>query len=235
MIKAVSSKQDRNQRRGRKSMKYKHIVWDWNGTLLNDAHACAKAVNDMFEKRNLGKVTLEEYQKKIVYPVINLYYESGFDLEKEDYKSICDEYIENYLKYSDEIELHKDSVHVLEGFRKKGMIQHIVSASGSDILKEQVDNFGVRPYFANILGQADNRGDSKVELARQLIRLTGGKPDEMLFIGDTVHDHEVAMEAGFHCALVSNGHCSAERLVATGAPVFASLTDLYEHFDRIGD
>lgn len=210
-------------------MKFKHIVWDWNGTILNDADACAKAVNDMFEKRNLGKVTLEDYRKKIVFPVINLYQKSGFDLEKEDYQDICTEYIRNYLKYSAGITLHKDSVLVLDEFRKKGMIQHIVSASGNDILKKQVSCYGVEQYFTNILGQADNRADSKINLARKLVRLTGDKPDEMLFIGDTIHDFEVANEVGFRCALVSNGHCSEERLTATGAPVFASLSELYDH------
>lgn len=216
-------------------MKFKHIVWDWNGTILNDAEACAKAVDDMFKKRNLERVTLEAYRKKIVFPVIKLYQESGFDLEKEDYQVICDEYIENYLKYSAETTLQKDAVFVLEEFRKKGLIQHIVSASGSDILKNQVSYYGIGAYFENILGQADNRADSKVDLARRLIGLTGCKPGEMLFIGDTVHDYEVASEVGFHCALVSNGHCNAERLKATGAPVFVSLSDLYEHSDKIGE
>lgn len=211
-------------------MKFKHIVWDWNGTILDDANATAKAVDDLLRKRNMGKITLEEYRKKIVFPVINLYQESGFDLEKEDYQSICDEYIENYLQYSAKATLHKDVVTVLEGFRIKGTVQHIVSASARDILKKQVNYYGIESYFENILGQVDNRADSKVNLARQLIVLTGSKPDEMLFIGDTVHDFEVADEVGFHCALVSNGHCSEERLVATGAPVFASLLELYKHF-----
>jgi len=208
---------------------YKHIVWDWNGTLLNDAEACAKAVNEMFVKRNLGTVTLEEYKDKIVYPVIRMYIESGFDLEKEDFQDICDEYTENYLKYSDEISLQKDSAAVLEKFRERGITQHIVSASGSVILRQQVRYYGIESYFSNILGQDNNRGDSKVDLARKLIVLTGSDPNEMLFIGDTVHDHEVASEVGFHCALVSSGHCTKERLMATGAPVFASLSELYRH------
>lgn len=205
----------------------KHIVWDWNGTILNDANACAKAIDDMFKKRNLGRVTLDEYREKIVFPVINLYQVSGFDLEKEDYQAICDEYIENYLKYAQDVSIQKDAEFVLEKFKNKGFLQHIVSASGKDILKEQVNSFGINSYFTNILGQDNNRADSKVYLAERLTELTGGKPEEMLFIGDTVHDYEVADEVGYKCALVSNGHCSVERLKATGAPVYSSLAELY--------
>lgn len=210
-------------------MRLKHIVWDWNGTILNDAQACAKAIDDMFVKRDLGTVTLEQYREKIVFPVINLYYDSGFDLEKEDYQAICDEYIEKYLKYSSEISLQKDAVFVLGEFREKGLMQHIVSASGKDILKEQINNYGLKSYFTNILGQDNNRADSKANLAGQLLELTGCKPEEMLFIGDTVHDYEVANEVSFHCALVSNGHCSVERLKKTGAPVYSSLTEMFEN------
>jgi len=207
---------------------YRHIVWDWNGTLLDDAEVCARAISDMCEKRNLGKYTLEEYKDKITYPVISMYLESGFDLEKENFQDICDEYTENYLRYSDKISLHKDSVPVLEKLREKGLAQHIVSASGIVVLRQQVRNYGIEQYFSNILGQDNNRGESKVDLARKLMLLTGCDPNEMLFIGDTVHDHEVASEVGFHCILVSNGHCSEERLLATGAPVFASLSEMYE-------
>ena len=56
------------------------------------------------------------------------------------------------------------------------------------------------------------------------------EPDEMLFIGDTIHDFEVAQEAGMRCCLVSNGHCSEERLKATGVPVYKNLTELYENY-----
>ena len=57
-------------------MKIKHIVWDWNGTLLNDAIASAKAVDDVLKKRNLGEVPLEVYRQKIMFPVVNVYIES---------------------------------------------------------------------------------------------------------------------------------------------------------------
>ncbi len=210
-------------------MVLKHIVWDWNGTILNDALGSAKAIDDMIRKRNLGTVSLEQYREKIVFPVINLYYDSGFDLEKEDYQTICNEYIANYLKYTSEASLHQDAEFALGEFRNKGLMQHIVSASDKNILKKQVNEYGIGSYFTNILGQDNNRADSKVNLAEQLIELIGCKPEEMLFIGDTIHDYEVANEVGFHCALVSNGHCSVERLKKTGSPVYSSLTELIEN------
>jgi len=214
-------------------MSLKHIVWDWNGTLLNDAEASCKAAGDLFEKRNLGSLSIDMYRDKIVYPVINVYVEAGIDFSKETFQDICDEYMANYLNNSYMISLHEDALTVLELFKNKGLKQHIVSASDIGVLTMQLQSYGLESYFINILGQDNNRGDSKTQLAKKLINLVECKPHEMLFIGDTIHDYEVAEEAGMHCCLVSNGHCSEKRLKSTGVPVFRNLTELAENFDYL--
>lgn len=212
-------------------MSLKHIVWDWNGTILNDADASRKAVDDMFKKRNLGSVSIDLYRDNIVYPVINVYIEAGIDFSKETFQDICDEYLTNYLNNSHIISLHKDAQAVLKLFKNKGLEQHIVSASDSRVLAQQIQGYGLGPYFVNILGQDNNRADSKTLLAEKLVDLVSCEPQEMLFIGDTIHDFEVAQESGMRCCLVSNGHCSEERLKGTGAPVYKNLTELYENYE----
>lgn len=209
-------------------MKIKHIVWDWNGTLLNDAVASAKAVDDVLNKRKLGRVPLELYRRKIMFPVINVYIESGLDLEKESYQEICDEYIETYLKEAANINLHSDAQFVLKILKDRGLAQHIVSASDSKILQDQINHYELNHFFDNILGQENNQADSKVSLARHLLTLVDVDAQHMLFIGDTIHDYEVAKEAGMQCVLVSNGHCDEQRLKNTGVPVYENLTSILE-------
>ena len=48
---------------------------------------------------------------------------------------------------------------------------------------------------------------------------------ELFFIGDTLHDVEVARALGAKCILVDGGHQTAERLAASGTPVAPTLTD----------
>lgn len=209
-------------------MKYKHVAWDWNGTILNDCLACAMAVDKMFRRRSLGSVSMEEYQKRITFPVINLYYQSGFDFKKESYTDVCDEYIANYRDNKDLVSIHKDAPKVLSEFSRRDLRQHIISASEQGLLEEQVREYGLYDYFDTIFGQKDHQADSKLHLAQRLVAETGCDPKEVLFIGDTTHDYEVATEAGFDCVLIANGHCSRERLVETGAPVFSKLEELLQ-------
>lgn len=216
-------------------MRFKHIVWDWNGTILNDAEVSCMAVDDMLAKRNLGSVSIDMYKAKIVFPVINLYNEAGFDFESESFQEVCDEYLANYLNKSHMISLHEDVISALEYFKNKGLEQHIVSASDKEVLAQQIKEYGIKSYFVYILGQDNNRADSKIFLAQNLVGLVDCSPEEMLFIGDTVHDYEVAQEAGMYCCLVSNGHCDEERLKATGTPVYRNLSELYENYEGVKD
>ena len=42
-------------------MKYKHIIWDWNGTLVNDLTLCVDLLNVSLEKRGLPLISEDNY------------------------------------------------------------------------------------------------------------------------------------------------------------------------------
>lgn len=211
-------------------MTYRHIVWDWNGTLLNDGDASAQAVDSMLKRRNLGALALEDYREKITYPVIQLYYDTGFDFLSESYEDMCYEFISNYKANRHMIALQEKVREVLSYFKNNGIRQHIVSASEAGILVQQIEEYGLTEYFDSISGQQDHRADSKTHLAERLLKELGCDPREVLFIGDTIHDYEIAHGLGAGCCLVSNGHCSTGRLDRTHAPVFSNLGALLNSF-----
>ena len=49
-------------------MRYKNVVWDWNGTLLDDVKISVDTINVMLERKHLGKLTVEEYLRQYVIP-----------------------------------------------------------------------------------------------------------------------------------------------------------------------
>ena len=54
-------------------MKYKNVVWDWNGTLLNDVKVGVNTLNDMLGRRGLPLLSVEDYKEKFGFPVIDFY------------------------------------------------------------------------------------------------------------------------------------------------------------------
>ena len=68
-------------------MKYKHIIWDWNGTLLNDSYLCVQILNESLRKRNIPEITVEKYREKFLFPIKTFYESIGFDFDKEPFEN----------------------------------------------------------------------------------------------------------------------------------------------------
>lgn len=79
-------------------MKYTHIIWDWNGTLLDDIGASLASVNDMLAMRGKPPIDADYYRECIGVPIIK-FYEKVFELEKEDYSLIIKQYNEGYVRH----------------------------------------------------------------------------------------------------------------------------------------
>ena len=50
-------------------MRYKHIIWDWNGTLLDDRWLCVEGINQALVKRDLNPITENKYRENFTFPV----------------------------------------------------------------------------------------------------------------------------------------------------------------------
>jgi len=87
--------------------KIKHIIWDWNGTLLNDCWLCVKAINKALAKRNLDLITEEKYKDIFCFPVSEYYKRLGFDFSKEPFKEAGDEFVLYYGANFDDIRCNK--------------------------------------------------------------------------------------------------------------------------------
>lgn len=209
--------------------RYDTILWDWNGTLLDDLALNLKVENRLLARRGLEQMGSKEiYLEHFGFPIIHFYERLGFDFTKEDYNDVADEYIEVLHELSHEAGLFADAKPALETMQNNGLRQVIISAAEQKLLQRQVIEFGIGGYFDAVLGSGDNLGQSKVETALCFLREHGMDPARAAFIGDTTHDFETAEALGCDCFFVARGHNSRARLLATGCPVYDSLSELCE-------
>ncbi|MBN2352282.1 MAG: hypothetical protein JXD23_06910 [Spirochaetales bacterium] len=64
------------------------VVWDWNGTLLNDMEACIRSMNLMLENRSLPPIDFETYRNVFTFPVIDYYRAVGIDPVKNGHQNL---------------------------------------------------------------------------------------------------------------------------------------------------
>lgn len=205
---------------------YKYVLWDWNGTLLDDAWLCREIINSFLQKRNLPTVSFERYRSVFGFPVIEYYRKLGLDLEEESFERLAHDFVEIYYRRVSECRLHQHSLTLLHAFREQNVGQSLLSAAHQKNLLEMVRHFGIEDYFDFIVGLNDHYAAGKAELGQQLVQQISCTPREMLFIGDTTHDFEVARKLDTGCLLVAHGHHSAERLQECGVPVYRNFQEL---------
>ena len=206
-------------------MDYTHIIWDWNGTLLDDVAWCIIQINTMLSKRGLPTLnSTQSYHRVFGFPVKDYYQRAGFDFKKESFETLAVEFIELYHNNDNSCLLHSDAEKTLESFQRKGVHQVILSASESKNLLSQIKQFDIDFYFDEILGISNIYADNKIDIGKAYIERV--KPDQAVLIGDTTHDKEVADVLGIACILVASGHQDKQDLLSCGATVVDCLTDL---------
>lgn len=206
-------------------MRLSHIIWDWNGTLLDDTQACINAVNAMLNVRRLPPIDRVAYRERFGFPVQDFYRAIGFRLENEDWDAMAREFHNAFLA-DPTLGLHRCAMQTLTLFRQAGIPQSVLSASEQSILNEMLGNFGITHFFDAMCGTDNLYGHSKLELGRTLLQRLAILPETVLLIGDSLHDHEVATALGLRCLLIAQGHQSFSRLARSGAPVIDDLAEL---------
>ena len=206
-------------------MRYQHIIWDWNGTLLDDAQAGLNAVNTMLVARALPCIDMHRYRECFGFPVKDFYRDIGFCLECEDWDAMAHEYHDLFLS-DRSLQLHERVVEILEHVRYQGLAQSVLSASEQTMLTEMLDTFGIAHFFENIRGTDNLYGYSKRELGVELLAGLTSSPCHVLMIGDSLHDREVADVLGIDCVLIAQGHQSFPRLAVGQNVVLHRIDEL---------
>jgi len=205
---------------------YKHIIWDWNGTLLNDVEIVIDVMNSLLEKRKMPVIDRERYLQIFDFPVINYYTELGFDFSLEPFEIIANEYVELYRDAYGACSLQQDAEKILKLINDSNITQSILSASEQTYLDESVNFYKISDFFVKLLGLNNHYAISKVENGKRLLQDLSLSPNEVLLIGDTIHDYEVSKAIGCDCVLVACGHQHLDKLKIHDVPVYNSLNEL---------
>ncbi len=209
-------------------MVYRHIFWDWNGTLLDDANAACSAVNIMLEKRQLPLITFQQYKEYIDVPIVR-FYEKVMDMSKENMESLSVEYDSLWRENLRNSPLSHGATDILNKLSEAGAEQYIFSSSRNELIEPFLQSFDIDKNFKAVLGAPDRYVGSKAERTRDYIIKNNIPSNKILFVGDMLHDSEVAEFVGADCVLVSSGHQSEAALKASGRRVFPSLQKLSDY------
>jgi len=202
------------------------LIWDWNGTLLNDVWLCVRSINKVLQAHNKPLVTESSYKHLFDFPVKDYYAKIGFDFAKNSFEVVGTEFITEYDRHHFECRLHEGILQLLQKISEKGIKQAILSARKQAQLNEESTHFGLTKYIDHFYGLDNHYAAGKIELGKQLLKKLNTAPEKILLIGDTTHDFETAEALGINCVLMSYGHQEEKKLQKTGAQIVHSVKEL---------
>lgn len=212
--------------------KFKHVIWDWNGTLLNDTALSHNIINGVLKSKNLKTLSMDDYRHIFDFPVKKYYEKAGFNFTQYSFEEVGKQWMDEYEKRKGETVLFDGTKDVLEYISSLGIEQSVLSAYSLDTLIEIINEHGLTKYFKHVTGLDHIYATSKLIIGQELIKKIDIPLQNIVLIGDTMHDHEVASELGIQCILIANGHQSRERLLSSGFPVLNDICELIAYLSK---
>ena len=197
---------------------YDHVIWDYNGTLIDDVAITCEVINIELERFALSSITLEEYRCKFGFPIRDYYLRLGLNLSQFD--EINRGFYSSYRKNFHRAKLFRHTTEILQGLKKQGCRLSVLSAAHQTFLEEGLKHFGIFSFFDEVLGVQNHSAEGKDLRGRQLVEKYPKLSTVM--VGDTDYDYQVAQKIGAQSVLVAEGHQTWERLQGLHGSVFES-------------
>ncbi|MGL1903316.1 MAG: HAD family hydrolase [Fibrobacterales bacterium] len=192
------------------SKKYQWILFDWNGTLLDDVEYGLGVVNTICKQYSVPEITHEWYLDNFGFPLFEFYEKLGFDFKEYSFDDLAQVFMSIYHAALDTVPLHTGTLEVLETLGQDYSLG-IISAYKQERLDVAVKEYGVDSFFTAVYGVSDDRAHSKSHSLKEMLDRYQIDPQHTLLVGDTLHDFEVAQENGIDALLIEAGHQSMKQ------------------------
>ena len=201
-----------------------HLVWDWNGTLLDDLDLVVAATNASLATAGGPVVTADEHRRDFRRPVADYYaYALGRPVDSDEFVRLDRAFHDAYRAGLLECALAPDA---LDAIRAWPGTQSLLSMWFHDELVPEVTRRGLVNLLLRVDGlRSEVGGDRKAGYLAAHLAALCVDPADCVLIGDSVDDAHAAEEAGAACVLYAGGFTEPSRLVATGLPVAETLVE----------
>lgn len=203
-----------------KNMKFKGVIFDLDGTLVDSLHDIADAMNSVLKSYNFPTHSYEAHQSFIGSGLRSLVSKS-LPLAHNNEKQIdtC---------FNSMIEVYRDNcthktkpydgiIELLDNLNSRNIKLSILSNKADEFTKKIAQALFPN-YFDPIVGLTIEAHKKPNPIgALEISKTLGIKPEEIIYVGDTGIDMQTATNANMFAVGVSWGFRSAEELTLSGA------------------
>lgn len=208
-------------------MKYKAVIWDLDGTLLDTLEDLKNSVNYGLASFGMPAITLEMTRRFVgngVGRLIELAVPEGTDKETE--KKVLDIFKAHYEEHSlDATQPYEGVVNVLKALKEKGYKMAIVSNKIENAVGELAEKFFTGLIDVAIGETPDVPKKPAPDMIFKALDRLDVEKDEAIFIGDSDVDVATGINSGLDMLTVLWGFRDEDELVEAGAKIFVRKPD----------
>lgn len=196
----------------------KLVAFDWNGTILADTYAVFEADNEIIKYLGLKPNTFFRFRKYFDVPVIKYFEALGADKKQlhEESEKIAKIFHDYYEPRAQKVRTRSHARTVLVWLEKQKIPTAIFSNHVTDKIHNQLKRLRIEKYFREVLANDSNHSAYRMRSKQnRLLKYMEEKsltPKEVLIVGDTVEEIQIAKEIGCMCVAITQGNCAADRL-----------------------
>jgi phosphoglycolate phosphatase len=201
-------------------MKFKGVIFDLDGTLVNSLEDIADAMNSVLQDLNYPTHSYEDYQyfigsglRNLVSKALPATNNDGNQIEKslnsmiEVYRNAC----------TNQTKPYNGIVELLDELKSRN-IKLSVFSNKADALTKEITAALFPGYFNPIVGLSiESLKKPNPFEAVEICKSLELKSEEMIFVGDSGIDMQTATNANMHAVGVLWGYRPEEELIANGA------------------
>ncbi|MCI0446246.1 HAD-IA family hydrolase [bacterium] len=192
-------------------MKFKTIIFDLDGTLIDSYHAIQESLNYVLEHYGLAKVDLPTVKKMVGRGLENLMQRAVGDQRKEQAIAL-------FRKSYDETVMRgtfllPEVAETIRALHEKGIKMAVASNKPSIYSRTILENFELNPFFEACYGpDVVKQPKPHPAMLEGLMKELSADKKETLYVGDMVIDVETARTAGVSVALIATGGNRSDEL-----------------------
>lgn len=207
-------------------MKYKAVLFDLDGTLLDTLEDIADSMNIILERLNFPVHDISEYKYFVGDGVDDLIlralpYDKRTDVMiKKGIVMMREEY---QKRWANKTKPYNGIPEFLKALTNKSIKLAVLSNKPDDFTKKMVDKYFPDIKFSDVSGRVANfprKPDPKIAL--NISNAMHIKPNEIIFLGDSNVDMQTAVAAGMFPVGALWGFRTSEELLKSGAKILIS-------------
>jgi phosphoglycolate phosphatase-like HAD superfamily hydrolase len=203
-----------------------HVVWDWNGTLVDDLPIVVESVNAALAAIGESPIDEDDYRRYFTRPVDQFYVRLlKRPISDHEWSTLDRVFHEQYNTALERVPLAGDAVAAIGDVAARGWTQSILSMWWEEDLTACVERRGLADRMTLVQGNRNDAGGEKAAHLIQHLSELDADAGAVVMIGDSLDDAAAAGVAGTACVLYDGGSHYRTHLEDAGVPVADTLAE----------